>query len=190
MRTRRLVPLGLLVGAGLLALGGCGNPLGKISGQVTLNGEPVRAARVTAYNEKGELLAQALIIDGKYELANLPLGSVVLTVETHTPDGQAITNYRPSRDYEKALPVHVKQELQKKQREGQELPATLQPVPLKYTSTRESDLRVTIAKGNVEYDIAMTGKGEIPRAPLASAPGRPGLPPGVLPPGVTIAPPK
>jgi hypothetical protein len=182
MRTSRFRPLVFLVLSGTFLYGCGGKTVGKIAGQVTLNGEPVKVAKVTAYNDSGEVLAQAMVLDGKYELGDLPLGLVTLVVQTHTPDGQPVTNIRAPRQAERNLPAQVKKDLGKQAQEGLTLPTTLEPVPLKYTSTKQSDLKVTVAKGASVYDIAMTGKGEVPKAvPLPSG-GLLGAPPG-LPPG-------
>jgi hypothetical protein len=187
----------ILVLGGVFLTGCGGKPVGRIAGQVTLNGEPVKVAKVTAYNDKEEILAQSMVIDGNYELADLPLGPVTLIVQTHTPDGQPITNVRPPRDYEKTMPAQARKDIEKKEREGQELPTTLTPVPLKYTSAKQSDLKVTVEKGSAAYDIAMTGKGEMPKAtaPVSGVAQPPGGRPGVgvphggvpgLPPGVPV----
>jgi hypothetical protein len=173
MPARRLVLFALLSSAGLVAAGCGGEPVGDLTGSVSLNGFPVKAAQVAAFNEKGELVAQVTAFEGKYRITGVPLGPVTLVVQTHLPDGSPVTAPKfPGRDVE-----------QPGDRKGDGgavgLPTALDPVPLKYTSPKQSGLQVTVVRGTTTYDIAMTGRGEIPKAPP---------PPGLG--GVPFTPPK
>jgi hypothetical protein len=174
MRTRNLItPLALLSAVALFSAGCGGKSGGKLTGQVTLNGAPVKAAQVTAYNEKGDVLGRGWATDGRYVLDNLPPGTVLLAVETHSPEGQPLTG-GPKIEPKQG----PKQPPVKKEKEPAELEALshLDPVPLKYTSPTHSELKVTVEAGSEKvYDIAMTGKGEIPKLTKG---GKPGGPPG------------
>jgi hypothetical protein len=174
---------------------GCGSSSqsGIITGDVTLNGEPLKSGQVSALNEKNEPVGSAMIIDGKYEIPNVPLGSVTLSVATHTPDGQPITPdgqvKPPPRQGESAPPANAKIKM-----EGQPDsvdPKSIVPVPLKYMNPKEAGFSLTVVKGTNKYDLVMTGKGEVPHAklPTEARPGGPGgrppipPPPGGFPPG-------
>jgi hypothetical protein len=157
MPARRLVLFALLSSAGLVAAGCGGEPVGNLTGEVSLNGSPVKAAQIAAFNEKGELVAQVMALEGKYRMTGVPIGPVTLVVQTHLPDGSPVTAPKfPGRDAEPGV---------KKGADGAVgLPTALDPVPLKYTSPKQSGLQVTVVRGTTTYDVAMTGKGEIPKA--------------------------
>ena len=182
-----------LLSTAILAAGCGGSKTGDVTGSVTLNGTPLKGGQVTAYNDKGEAVGQSMIAEGRYELTNLTPGTVTLVVQTHTPDGQPVTHVKPPpRENEKA-PPRVKSEKKGGEPEVEGPPSTLDPVPLKYTTTKESGLQVTVTGKNATYDIAMTGKGEIPKGgPIIPTPGGkqgpPPIPPGGFPPG--FPPPK
>jgi hypothetical protein len=188
IRTRlaALLPLGI---AFAMTSGCGGNPVGKIRGEVSLNGSPLQYGQVTAYNEKGEAVARATVTDGKYELIDVPLGKVTLAVQTHSPDGQPITAVKaPLKEGQKAPPApkaEVKAEMKDK---GPQLPEKIDPVPLKYTNAKQSGLSVDAVKGETKYDIAMTGKGEVPHVEVIK-PGGPGGPSGPGPGGPKGGPP-
>jgi hypothetical protein len=175
--------------AGVAACVGCGGkPTGDLSGSVQLNGAPLKGGQVTAYDDKGEILARAMVVDGRYELSGLPVGPATLVVQTHTGDGQPITSSKaPPRPGERVpLPIPEKAKKDKDDRSLPDAivgPQPLDPVPLKYTQQKQSGLQVTVVKGGTVYDITMTGKGEIPRIPKGGGPPVP-PPPGGFPPGV------
>jgi hypothetical protein len=166
----------------LLALAGCGKQKGGLSGKVTLNGETLDAGQVTAFNEAGDVLALGPILDGEYRLSDMPLGPVTLVVQTYAPDGRPAglagsppppPGARPMppeivKDHDKDLPDAVRKAVE-----------SLKPVPLKYSNVKQSDLKVTVAKGETNFNIEMTGKGEIPRPP-PPPPGQAGVPPPII----------
>ncbi len=167
-------------------LAGCtgAEPTGDLSGAVTLNGSPLKGGEVSALNDKDEVVGRSLVIDGRYDMTMLPLGATKLVVVTHTGDGQPVTNIKPVGP-DGAPPPNIKI----KDEENNGLPATLDPVPLKYTSAKTSGFQVTLVKGPNTLDLAMTGKGEMPPKPIIRPSGQPpigipGGPPGGFPPGV------
>lgn len=140
---------------------GCGGGRsGHVSGRVSLNGQPVQAGQVTAYAEANQAVGIATIQAGEYSLTDLPLGPVVLVVQTHGPDGKPLG--QPAlREGEKPPPV------QPKEGAGSSAPVPeVAPVPLKYSQQKNSGLNVTIVPGTTRFDISMSGKGEIPRLPM------------------------
>jgi len=160
----------LVLCAGVLAFSlGCGNrSTGTLTGKVTLNGESLEAGQVTAHNAAGDRVGTAMISDGTYTLPDLPLGTVTLLVQTYRPGGDPVVEGLP-----KAPPGSppLSPETRKKMIEG--LPEKtrqqiekLKPVPPKYGSTETSDLKAVVKAGRTTFDVEMTGKGEIPKAPL------------------------
>lgn len=145
----------------LLGCGGSGTG-GSLSGEVTLNGEPLKFGQVTAFGPGGEVLGVTSVADGRYSLSSLPPGATVtLVVQTHQNDGQIIGAGMPINPDGKMNPTTPPPE--KLAAMGlKELP---KPVPLKYTRPKESGLTVAVQKGNTTFDIVMTGKGEIPQDP-------------------------
>jgi hypothetical protein len=191
----------------LVVLVGCGKSTGTLAGKVTLNGEALSYGQLSVFNDKSEILGIATILNGEYKLADLPLGPAIVVVQSVGPDGQAIgvvSRPPPPKDA-KAPPPDLTKELKKDLPEGIKTALEdLKPVPLKYTNVKQTDLKVTVVKGDTPFDVAMTGKGEIPKgpptptpggAPPPGAPGGPPLPPGVpggppLPPGAPGGPPR
>ena len=156
---QRLLTLTTLVLSFLIV--GCGGAKsGHVSGSVTLNGQPVQAGQVTAYAEANQAVGIATIQAGEYSLTDLPLGPVVLVVQTHGPDGRPLG--QPAlREGEKPPPV------QPKEGAGSSTATPeVAPVPLKYTQQKSSGLNVTVVPGSTRFDIPMSGKGEIPRLPM------------------------
>jgi hypothetical protein len=158
---RRLLPR-LLALALVVLIHGCSKTTATLSGKVTLNGEELSTGEVAAYKDK-EMIASSRILDGTYQLGNLPEGPITLVVRTHLPDGTPLGIDKPvfppdlpaqaRKDMEKALPDSVREALQK-----------VKPVPLKYTNVNESDLQINVGD-NSTYNIEMTGKGELPKPP-------------------------
>jgi len=171
--------------AALLLCAGCAKPTGTVSGKVTLNGEPLEAGQVIAYNDSKERVGVGFIGDGgAYSIPDLPPGPVTLTVITFLPGGDpALDGYpktppnlpQPTSEVRKkqieALPEKVRQQIEK-----------LKPVPPKYGGHETSDLKVTVKAGSTPYDVTMTGKGEIPRAPVIKGPVGGNAPPPPPPP--------
>ncbi len=183
MLLRKLLWLTLLAPCSLLAAGCGSNSVGDLTGEISLNGSAVKAAQITAYNEKGEVLGRTMALDGKYQLTGIPLGPVTLAVETHQPGGAPVTTPTPPLGPgQRPQPANTK-----KEESTLNLPTSLDPVPLKYTNPKQSGLQITVAKGTTDFNIAMTGKGEIPKlqVPTGAMPvgGPPGFPPGGGPPG-------
>jgi len=175
----------LVAAAGVLALAGCGKSTGNLAGKVTLNGDPLSFGQLSAYNDKDELQGATTILNGEYLLEDMPLGPVTLVIQTVGPEGRPVgLNPMPVQPPgARPIPAEVVKDTQTKGLPESVLKAleTVKPVPLKYTSPKNSDLKATVAKGATTYDIQMTGKGELPKAPpppgAGPPPPRPGGPP-------------
>lgn len=134
-----------LVGACLLSLAlltGCetSEPIGEVSGKVTLDGKPVTAGGVIFSNtEKGVHVLVPIKSDGTYQLETaagygVPLGTYQVAVSPPIP--------------EPVMPGAPKPE------------ATSQPIviPVKYQKPGGTGLETTITNGTNTYDIKMESK--------------------------------
>jgi len=151
----------LAVALAVLASAGCGKSRGKLAGVVTLNGTPLPYGQVAVYGEKMEQLGLATVLDGAYEISDLPAGPVTLTVQTHQPTGQPVgAPPTPARVWHTAEAI-------KESRRG--LPEVIRkamdrivPVPKRYTRSNQSDQKVTIVGGTTRFDVALVGQAELP----------------------------
>lgn len=178
--------------AGVLALAGCGKSTGTLAGKATLNGEPVSFGQLAAYNDKEELQGATTILNGEYLMGDIPPGPVTLVVQTVGPDGKPVglNPQPPQPPGARPLPPEIAKENMFKgvPDEVRKAAEGVKPVPLKYISPKNSDLKATVVKGTTTYDIQMTGKGELPKAPPPPSGGPPGPPGG--PPGGPPLPPR
>src|SRR5262249_49372612 len=67
---------------------GCGPAKGKVSGSVTLDGQPLPAGTITFYSGKGGSVAGE-ITDGEYSVAGVLAGEAKVTVDTTAIKGEA-----------------------------------------------------------------------------------------------------
>jgi hypothetical protein len=84
MRASRL---GLLAAFFLGLAAGCGEPSqtpSRVTGMVKYNGQPVPSGTITFHSEDKGPYSAVLAEDGTYEIADLPSGKMVVTVECET----------------------------------------------------------------------------------------------------------
>jgi hypothetical protein len=134
--------LGALLGLGSL-LAGCG-PGGirypetgaTLEGTVSYGKEPVGAALVIAQNDSGSATA---FVDGngRYKLANVPLGEVNLAVNTDAGKGQAMGQF-----------------MAQSQGKGKGAPRIVD-VPGKFADPARSGIKTTVNKGENKFDIVI-----------------------------------
>ncbi|HZZ78759.1 MAG TPA: carboxypeptidase-like regulatory domain-containing protein [Gemmataceae bacterium] len=158
----------ILILAFVPALSGCGKSTSQLKGQVTLNGSPVSYGQISAYNEKGDLLAQTRFVNGAYEFPDLPVGKATLTVQTVGPLGYPAWREPPPPP--KGVPPLPKEVLESNiygglTDEEKAAAKSIVPVPKKYWSPKESGLSVDAKAGKIQFDIQMTGEGEKPEPP-------------------------
>ena len=80
MRSR--LPADAVLAALLIA--GCGGGRGDLGGEVTYQGKPVSSGTVTAVGSDG-VVKSGFIADGRYEVRDLPAGTVKLAVTSPDP---------------------------------------------------------------------------------------------------------
>lgn len=146
--------------------GGGGAAKGEVSGKVFLNGEIVSYGLVSAYSDNAEMLASATIIEGEYAFTDIPIGSVTLVVQTVGPNGElmGVPSLPPLPKDGAPLPPAAKKEMMKDLPEiSRKAMEKLKLVPLKYTTSTGSDIKMSVEEGKQTHDIHMKGKGERPK---------------------------
>ncbi len=130
----------------ILLASGCGPsyPLGKVSGTVTYNGEPVKTGDVTFHPAEGRVsvtkIENGQIIDATtFETGDgATLGATTVTIAAFEVTGTV--EVQSEEDPEKTYQQEVRESL----------------VPLKYDSVETSGLNFTIEKGKNELKIEPT----------------------------------
>ena len=129
--------------AGLLAIAlflfpGCSKQVSKVSGRVTVKGEPIVAGRIVFIAEDGRL-DSAQILDGAYLVSRAPIGNVKITI-TGTPPASnkpRVGAGKPER--------FVKPETGPNKK--------FVDVPKKYSDEKTTDLTYEVKSGKQEYNI-------------------------------------
>lgn len=138
-RYRRLIALCVTI-AVLPVVVGCGNGLASVSGEVSLDGEPLRGggevrAIVYLYPEGGSGAPAVGLVDDAGEYS----------VMTGTKDGVAPGSYLVSISASELI--------------GEDIPGVPRSgrriTPPHYADPRQSDLRVQVAEGSNEFDFAL-----------------------------------
>lgn len=145
MKTKTLF-LFVALCAAVVLTSGCGPsyPLGKVSGTVTYNGEPVKTGDVTFHPA-----------EGRVSVARIENGQIVDATTFETGDGVALGPATVTiAAFEITGTVEVLSEEDPSQTYEQEIREPL--VPLKYDSVETSGLQYTIEKGKNELKIELT----------------------------------
>jgi hypothetical protein len=128
----------LLMSAAVFLAAGCSQK-GTVSGQVTLNGAPVRGGVVTFLGEDNQPRIANINSEGEYSVTGVPLGTARITV---TSLGTSVAMPRTMyalRDLH-GLP---------------QPPAAAPQLPRKYANP-ENGLTWVVEKGDQKFDIALT----------------------------------
>jgi hypothetical protein len=138
---RGVVPAALLVLLAL-ALSGCGQRKGKVTGKVSYKGEAVPAGTVAFYG-KGDAVSSAPIgPDDTYQATVVPLGEVKVTVSTPPPpDPHAAEKLKKN-------PLVVQKNIVIKEEK-------VVSVPRKYNLPGTSGLSLTVTGGSQPFDIPL-----------------------------------
>ena len=117
----------------VLTLVGCSEPkTAKVSGSVTFDGKPLPAGTISFLSEKGGAAVVGAIDDGRYVIAQVPIGPVQIAVVTEPPHPQMMS---PD-----GKPVG-----------GQPKPYVA--IPVRYATVEKSDLKATVIKGEQTIPI-------------------------------------
>jgi hypothetical protein len=143
----------------LLTVAGCTknpNAPAQISGVVKYNGKPLPGGTIKFHDSEGKAYSAPIQQDGKYELTDVPVGEMKVTVETEslnpakkqeTYGGQRAAKMGMS-DYNPAgLPARPGAEEKKEQ---------YVKIPGKYNDISSSGLSATLKKGKNSKDFDLT----------------------------------
>ena len=140
--SRRLVLLALAAGLAVLGVS-CGERGERLpetgatlEGTITYGGVKVPFAVVTAMGQKG-MATGNVQEDGRYKVANVPLGEVTIGVNTMAAKGE-----------------YVSKMMAESKGKGRS-PSKFVDVPAKYHAHETSGLRTTVNKGVNTYDIVI-----------------------------------
>jgi hypothetical protein len=139
---RYSLPGALLVGAVLLAVAGCGDNLGTVTGTVTLDGELITFGNVVFHGANGKVAQANIQPEGTYTATKVPLGEVVVTVQTYPLPPQV----RPPDAPPEKNPTPGK--------------ARFTPIHANYADTKLTPLRYTVQPGSQEHEVKLTKSGK------------------------------
>ena len=146
-----LLPLAFLLPAAAF-LGCSGDKLApaKISGNITYNGQPIKAGNLQFHTKDGVAYDGKISADGTYSASDLPEGEFVVTVVTEHLN-PARKGPPPSKDMERRMKAQ-------QQPEG---PAAAPPeepytkIPDKYSKPNTSPLSVKLKGGRQVHDLEL-----------------------------------
>jgi hypothetical protein len=172
--SRRVLFLGVLALSVPLAVG-CGGK-GKVSGTVTLDGQPLPAGTITFVPSKGPGAA-GKIEDGKYSVTGVPVGKMTVTVETDTIKQEMVALAAASQPVQRSgggrmtadklakMPENAraqfeaqKQQAEEAPRKYQELQTKYRDIPQKYAKADSSGLTVEVKSGSNTFDAPLSSK--------------------------------
>lgn len=174
---RRSLFLGTLALLVPLAVG-CGKGKGTVSGTVTLDGQPLPAGTINFLPSKGPG-AGGSIEDGKYSVANVPAGTMTVTVETDSIKEQMDALAKASqgtpvmgsgsRNLPPQMLAKMPEDARKKWEEGKkqaeeapkklkELQAKYRPIPDKYSKAESSGLTFEVKAGPNTIEVPLSSK--------------------------------
>jgi hypothetical protein len=124
--------------AGLLVfLSGCSGGVGTVVGEVKYNGQPLPNGRITFVCSGGSKPALSVdIVDGRYEIANVPAGPVEVTIETFNLRSDPVPGGPPPAPVPKGY-KYVK-------------------IPARYGSAKDSGLSFEVVRGDQTKDFNLT----------------------------------
>jgi hypothetical protein len=125
-----------------LAVTGCGSGVGSVTGKVTYGGQPLPSGTVIFHAPDGRTGHSAIGQDGSYEIRDVPVGTVRVSVQSHSriPDGLSKAAMRdPDFKAPKTLPQGLR----------------LVNIPQRYGNPSRSGLRYAVISGRQTYDITL-----------------------------------
>jgi hypothetical protein len=124
----------------VLAVAGCGpGAVGRVSGTVKYQGQPLTSGEVVFHCKNGEQVGCHITAQGTYELANVPVGFARIIVKTHPYVPPGLKKSGPGASAAPAV-------------EG----SSFTPLPARYGDPEKSGLIHDVKPGEQRYDIALT----------------------------------
>jgi hypothetical protein len=149
----------LFVGVLLLATTGCSSSSpGTITGKVTYNGQPVKGGSVSFIStEDHPSGSSAIAADGTYNIASMPSGNVIITVDTESFNPKknirrtSVPKYGPPKDQK--LPEGYNTSAGGGAMSAKEMEARYVKIPEKYADQKSSGLNYTVTSGDQTHNI-------------------------------------
>lgn len=129
----------------LMVATGCGPQVGTVSGRVSYEGEPIPVGNVTFYGEQNQVVFAQLTETGTYSIDRVPVGKVLVTVETPNVKPFVLEPGQPPPPPGMLSPAY-------------RLPNI--PIPVRYRDRRSSGLETTVQTGEQTYDITLVAEPE------------------------------
>jgi hypothetical protein len=149
-----LMILGFVV-VGLGCSGGNAAVPARVSGSISYKGQPIKAGAMAFHTPEGTIYGASISQDGTYSATDLPVGELVVTVETETINpnkgGGALTEEAKKR-----------MEAQGQRQPPPGMPGAVNPsefyvkIPAKYSKPKTSPISVTLAAGRQVKNIELT----------------------------------
>lgn len=133
-----------------LALCGCGDPTGEVSGKVTYNNVVVKGGSVTFINTSGKPSVSTQIgEDGSYTASNVPYGEAKICVDT-----EALNPAKKSK-VPKYGPPAGQTGPQGLDKGGEDMSKRYVKIPEQYAKPDATDLKLTVGAGRVQHNIEL-----------------------------------
>ncbi|HEY1186939.1 MAG TPA: hypothetical protein VGE74_04745 [Gemmata sp.] len=144
----------------VLALAGCSgnrsgiNTGGKLTGQVTLNGKPIKGGNVLVVSEDGKFSASGYVNgEGTYTVPEPPLGKVRIALQTSHLRGSMVpkgTGPKSGGSNEGSRGMVMPN--------PKEIGLEFTEIPAKYENPSTSDLRFEVKGGDETHDLQLTAQ--------------------------------
>jgi hypothetical protein len=142
----------LVVFLSALALAGCGPRTGIVSGKVTYKNAPLGSGTITFIGgPKGDKSQWSPIsADGSYQVSNVPVGNVKITVETTAPSNLGSVGGMKPPSVPGVAPPPDQSTLGGADATKQ---GTYVPIPGKYKDAEQSGLSMEVKPGKQEHNV-------------------------------------
>lgn len=154
-RFRCLSYLALVTGVSALGCGSGGNAAipAKVSGTVSYKGQPIKSGSMRFHAEDGSSFQGMIATDGSYTADGLPVGELVVTVETES--------VKPDRPAPKGKDAAMRSKMMDtRMQAAPEGTVTAQSlyikIPDKYNNPKTSPLKVTLTNGRQVHNFDLT----------------------------------
>lgn len=149
-RAHSLCGLFLLLTIGLLGCSGNSHAPARVSGSVSYKGQPIKAGKMQFHTPDGVAYDAQISSDGTYTATDVPVGELVITVETESLKPKA----GKGKDAEKRAGM-----VQKPPPGVASAPAPADyyiKIPEKYSNAKTSPLTLNVSRGRQVHNVDLT----------------------------------